>query len=213
MYIPLSTVGKKGNNEAISHFFIFNIDIILRNNPDSDVVVCGDFNRFNTKSLETNFNLINVIIEKTRHNATLDLLLINEDLKNKFQIIKCPPISTSDHASIMAIPQTSSTVEIRNTKTIYDLRKTNINAFLQKLSCVNWYPIYNPILSVDEKCNKFYDILNSTILSNIPKKQVYTTQKTKPWITPLTIHFINSRWAAYRSNNMNLYIYYRDKVI
>ena len=40
-------------------------------------IICGDFNRFNTKSLENHFRLKQIVKVPTRKDATLDLVLTN----------------------------------------------------------------------------------------------------------------------------------------
>ena len=74
------------------------IDSHLIDYPDSDIIICGDFNKFSTINLEVTFDLTNLVTAPTRRNNILDKIFVSSDLAPLFH--KCevlPPLSTSDH--------------------------------------------------------------------------------------------------------------------
>ena len=211
MYLH-SSVTTHQSVEKINNFLVKNIDTLYNLYPSFNLLILGDFNHFNTNALDVHFGLRNINYEPTRGNAILDLFLVDEDISDNFHLIKGPPIGESDHSSIFATPLTNFNGDTKISKTVFDFRDSHMNNLLYSLSNIDWSPVYNPTISIDEKCEIFYNKLNRTILSTIPRHQVFVSQKTKPWITPLTVHFVNKRWAAYRDQNFTLYAYYKEKV-
>ena len=93
---------------------------------------------------------------------------------------------------------------------VFDLRKSNIDAFCHNVACINWSVIQSSV-SVPDAIEYFYDQF-SQAMSTIPVTFVKLNSKTKPWITPVLLDLIHKRWKAYRQRNFTLYNHYKAKV-
>ena len=96
--------------------------------------------------------------------------------------------------------------------TVFDLRKSNLDRFCNLLGSFYWSHFYNVRdLNVNDKCSLFHDILSDCIDCTIPRSTVIMKDSDPPWFTPVLKIVSNKRWDAYRSGNMVLYSFYRDK--
>ena len=210
IYVPPSSVIQ--SSPGVISFISMNLDNLMLHNPDYKLLLTGDFNRLNVSYLLNSFDLENVVQCPTRNNAILDLVLLSSSLVDDYQVDIGSPIATSDHRSILCTPKI--TCQAPNTRqcTVYDLRDSNLNAFLSNLCQVNFVPLYDMNLSLDEKTLFFNETIRSCFLQCIPSHSVLMTSRDKPYVTPLIKSLINLRWTAYRQRNFPLYIHLRDKV-
>lgn len=194
-------------------FLTNNIDQFLSDHPMFDIVLCGDFNRYNCNNICNNCTLSNIVNFSTRSNSYLDKILISSRLESLFSTAKGPPIANSDHSSILAVPTRRLLKENPVEKIVFDTRPQNISRFIGLLSTINWYPFYNSDLSVDEKCDILFNaIIQFCMKESIPRYTVTFTTRDKPWITPWIKVLINKRWEAYRKGQFCLYDHYSAKV-
>jgi hypothetical protein len=211
IYVPPLSVIR--SSQDVIYFITNNLDNFMLQNPDYRLFLTGDFNRLNVSYLLNSFDLENCVKYPTRKNAILDLVLLSSSIADQYLIDISSPVGTSDHRSILCTPnnpllQTFDTREC----CVHDLRESNLNAFLFDLSQVNFAPLYDMKLHVNQKCSLLNDIIHSCFLRHIPVHSVLMTPKDKPYITPLIKHLINLRWAAYRQHNFPLYTHLRDKI-
>ncbi len=91
----------------INDFIIQNVDLVLKKVPSYDLIVCGDFNRFNVNDICLSLNLVNVHNKPTYGCAELDYILISEDLIENYMVTTCSPFDRSKvpHLSLLAIPK------------------------------------------------------------------------------------------------------------
>lgn len=212
VYIPPQIAQNRTHYQTINDFFIQNCDTIKKDNPSLDIIICGDFNKFDISHISSQLSITNIITENTRQNSILDLFIISDNFKNSFNVQIGPPIAHSDHNTIILTPIHQLKSDTGITKFILDLRESNVCCFLHDLENTSWNEVLNPDVNLDDKVSSFNNILFSLFLKHIPRHEVRINNNTKPWITPLTIHLINLRWAAFRSKNFPLYSFYSEKV-
>jgi len=206
-YIPPNTP-----REEISKCFEATTDYVFKyqtDNPSSNVIILGDFNKAPTMDLCNNLNLKDVVISNTRNNAILDHCFVSRGLLPNFTSKVNAPLCNSDHNSVyIYFTKKPKTEGIK--KTFLDLRSSHINNFLENIHQTDWRPFYETT-DVDEKV-EFYCEALQTSMNSIPIHTIKVSSKDKKWITPLCIHLINQRWKAFRENDKNLYKHYQEKV-
>ena len=188
------------------------IDSLLLANPDSNIMITGDFNNFDSSVFLQQFSLHNCVIAPTRKDSFLDQIWINSALASQYadNASICPPLSSSDHSSVMLVGKKIQLSSNRIVK-VWDFRKSNIDRFCQNLSATDFSNI--PTLdNVNDMCCIFYDRLRQAIASAIPFEYVTLSQRDKPWVSPLLKSLINKRWNAFRNKQWPLFAHYKVKV-
>ena len=187
------------------------VDTHLLAHPNSDVILCGDVNQYDTRVLESSLSLTNVVNAPTRLNNTLDKFFLSSDILHLYsEPILLPPLSTSDHNCVFLKPVKSSSTHSVTHHYVFDYRRSHLNLYLELLSKVNFSVIY--LLSdINQKVMSFYNILKACV-DTIPRTSVTMTSSDKPWITPLLKSLIDERWYAYRSKQFSRYNYLKMKV-
>ena len=190
-------------NVQINDFFTQLIDNLLKNQPDSYLILCGDFNQYDVTNLCSSLDLIDLHSPPTRELARLDRFLVSCHASSLCTIKLGPPIGNSDHNSLLCtlIADIKRTTKFTR---VFDLRDCHIDHFLKDLNNADWTVLYCSN-SADTKCELFHSIL-SQAMRTIPTYNISLTSKDKPWITPLIKHLINKRWSAFRSRNYETYL-------
>ena len=209
IYIPPdSTISKK---HEIDDYIITNCDRILSLYTNFEIFICGDLNRYDISTISLQLGLKNKVTEPTRNDAVLDFVLMSKPLSMVYEVTVSSPIANSDHKSIVASPKCALRATNFIYKTLYDLRKSNMDRALSSLSSVNWHSWYTSDMSVDDKCNSFHTILTTCVSANIPTSEIIMTASDKPWVTPLVKFLIQKRWDAYRAKNFTAYKHWKEK--
>ena len=208
LYLPPGLI-----SQSLAETFSCFIDIVdshLLIHPNSEIIMCGDVNQYDTRSIESHLSLTNVVNAPTRLNNVLDKIFLTPDILHLYtEPLMLPPLSTSDHNCVLLKPsQPSSPSSV--THHVFDYRRSHLNYFLDSLSKVNFSVIYN-LPDVNQKVINFYHFLH-TCVNVIPRTTVTITSKDKPWITPLLKSLINQRWHAYRSKQFSRYNYLKIKI-
>ena len=200
------------HSTAVDDYIISNSDTFLSKLHDFDIVLCGDFNRFDTNSLCNQLYLENLVHEPTRNSALLDYVLVSKTISSYFSVSVGPPIANSDHNSISALPVVVANGRNVIQRPVYDLRESNVSRFLAVLANTDWTSFYVSRADVDTKCKLLHDFLSDVVQQCIPVRMVTMNEKDKPWMTPLVKHAIQMRWDAYRRRNFSLYNHWKVKV-
>ena len=199
---------------TLTEFLIDTVDEFLNGHPNFEVLICGDLNRFDTSELCQSCGLWSTFSGATYGNAQLDYVLVSENYYSMLKTsVEAPfDVSKTPHLSLLVTPTYQCQMrDALTTKTLYDLRYSNVMDFVHCVSQTNWYPLYS-CSNVDDKCEYFHNSLTTAFMTTIPSKIVKMTTKDKPWVTPLLKSLINERWQAYRERNFKLYNHYKVKV-
>ena len=189
------------------------LDKCLLLKPDCEFIICGDFNNFDIRNLVISYSLQNKVCSPTRGDSLLDVILTSERLSDRYsQATDLSTLSSSDHNCLLLhSPVCDASSPSNKTKHVaLDLRKSNVDQFLHKLSVVDFSVIYHTV-GIEKKVDLFYSIIYEC-MKCIPKYTVYFGTEDKPWITPYLKHLINLRWKAFRRHDFQLYNHYKAKV-
>ena len=175
---------------------------------DGEVIIAGDLNDLDVDCLSRVLDLVKKVVAPTRGHSILDHFLVSSSLNEHYPEADVgPPLSTSrrgSHGQVFLKPHDSHGLSIKNRYySVLDLRKPNVDAFLEKLSTSSFHDIYKTN-DINMKVSLFYDTLNRC-LSCIPKTTVYMTPRDKPWMNPHLKNLVNLRWKAYRSRDFAEY--------
>lgn len=209
-YIPPGLSSFEKNN--ITVFFENVFDCELATCPDLNLIVCGDFNDFNSSIFLNYFSLKNCVESPTRGESVLDQIWISPAMLDHY--VPCadvgPPLGTSDHRTVFLSTKCHSVSSRFRSVRIKDYRMSNLARFSQALSSSD-FSLLEREESLDKKCSVFYEILDNAS-SCIPVEYVIMNENDKPWVTPLLKLLINKRWAAYRSKDWPRYAHFKEKV-
>ena len=98
----------------------------------------------------------------------------------------------SDHCIIKTFnPQTDDEPTAVTINMVYDLRKSNVEKFIDELLRSGFASVYADV-DASNKCDYFYSVLR-TAMGVLPTKTVIMTPRDKPWITPIIKCMINDR--------------------
>ena len=210
IYIPPSVV-IHSSNEVIS-FISENLDRVMMKYPNYEIIMTGDFNRMNVSYLLNAFDLNNTVQCPTRGDAVLDLVLISSSISDQYSTTVGPPVSTSDHNTVLSIPLMKMETDNVKKLKLYDLRDSNVEAFINLMTQMSFKTVYADSLSLDEKCNIFMGIIDHSFTHTIPVSIISMSSKDKPYISPLVKTLINQRWDAYRRRHFPLYHHLSAKI-
>ena len=77
-YVPPNL--RSNESDKISEYFTESLDVQLSAFPDTNLMIAGDFNTFDTSILSVNFSLQNSVVTPTRNQSVLDQIWVNSDL-------------------------------------------------------------------------------------------------------------------------------------
>ena len=205
LYVPPITSICRATD--VENFVTNEVDTFMNRGCGRQLVVCGDFNRLPLESLSANNGLLPLVNFPTRGDRILDNILMNDDLASHYSCSIGPPVSSSDHKTILCMPKYSIPHQpSTNARRIcLDMSPLNVTNFVHILSQVNWREFYNMTYSTDEKCEIMNTLIGLCIEETIPTICVPFSQNEKPWITPRVKDLINQRWKAYRNKDFVQY--------
>ena len=177
MYIPPDIAIRE--KSSICDFIIDCLDDLSQRYPSYEIILCGDLNRFNTTEVCRSLNLCNLYNKVTYGDAELDYILFSKNLCEFYCVTEFPPIDISKvaHVGLLATPISKCSVDHRIVRKVYDLRSSHVSRFVLKLRDVSWRFLKDTSLSLNEKCIKFHDILESAANECIPFTFVTSTSK------------------------------------
>ena len=212
VYLPPDVVSR--SSQRLNDFFVTCLDSVLDSCPEYDVIFAGDLNRFDIGNLCSSFNLKNINNQPTYGKAELDFILFSDTVSDNYVIKMCPPFDVSKvpHYALHAIPALQSEKTTSIERKVLDLRPSFVNEFVLRIAEENWNFMEDVDLTLDEKCERFHQLLEDTVDECIPSSPVHYTRRDKPWITPVVKELINKRWQAFRCQNFEKYMYLKTKV-
>ena len=181
--------------------------------PNCALIVAGNFNRLDIKSLKKHFRLKQIVKRPTREDAILDLILTNlHDFYDDPRHF--PPFGLSDHNTIAAQPRTR--VSSRSAKYVFkrDMRASRKAEMGRFLSSMDWPSLFTSFESCEDVLSMFCETIHAGIDLLIPVKKVRVCSSDAPWMTQHLKSLILKRQKAFHNKGRNLLQYkmYRNVV-
>ncbi len=201
-------------------------DRCLESSPDGHIMILGDINDLPTASLESELDVVQIVRDPTRKNSVLDKIMISKSLlllykpqvkkrnnsKSMPQITIGAPIGKSDHCTVLLTPDNDQNLSpAYKSKTLYDLRHSNVSRFVSDIEQVDWSFATDVSLDFESRCVYFHEKLVNVFDDSIPSFTVALNAQDKPWMTPLLKYLINQRWLAFREKDFGKYQHLKGK--
>ena len=190
---------------------ITNIDNVLQKHPYAGVMLLGDFNSLNDKSLR-NYPLKQTVTKPTRDVTILDKIYTNiADWYSQPLIL--PNISTSDHQVVALYPEhVQRTFKYHSINVL--VRSNNMNGRIllaHELANFDWSYLEQEI-NVDAKALYFNNCIKSLLDTYLPIRVARRHTADKPWITDEFRRLIRCRQYAWTNGEAARYRSLRNKV-
>jgi len=104
LYVQPQTAVNDTKCNLILSFLSSIIDSNRLTNPDFNVIICGDLNRFDVNLICSHFDLVNKVDKPTRINSMLDYFFVPSAISHLFNVSVNCPIANSDHRSVFCDP-------------------------------------------------------------------------------------------------------------
>ena len=121
--------------DIINNYILSSSDYFLNSFPIHSLILAGDFNRFNIKTIENQLCVTNLVTSFTRRssNSVLDLILISNDIIDNYNEVNIlahllSENSASDH-SIVLVKSTSLIKSNYIECEVFDLRSSHISVY------------------------------------------------------------------------------------
>ena len=177
--------------------------------PGCSFVLCGDFNRLNTRRLTTQFKLKQLVDKPTRGDQILDLVLTNlPQLYDSNAVQTFPPFGMSDHNVVLVRPKarpkgngcSMRTTARRDTR---PSRKLELGRYL---SSIDWSPVNGD--DCEARLSMFVDIIQIGMDHIMLVKHVKTHVNDAPWITAQFKNLIKLRQEAFNKGDKDAFSRY-----
>ena len=172
------------NDNSLREHLFDSLTVVEARYPNCVLVICGDFNRFNTQRLTNHFRLKQIVKAPTRKDATLDLIMTN--LHSHYcEPGAFPPFGLSDHATVLATPRIRCK-GAKSEKYIFkrdmrSSRKAELRRYLSGLDL-------SLLLSSANTCDQLEGVIREAITTGLdilmPFKSVRFNTKDALWMTP-----------------------------
>ena len=200
----------------LNDYVINTIDQLQNKHPDYGLVILGDFNDFEIRTLITSQNLKQLVDQPTRESAILDLILTNVH-----KLFNCPkvltPLGSSDHNILHWLPFVDSIsshdTQVKSVKSVVRrYPKSGIDAFGRWITTHDWFRELDPIPTVDSLVVSFTNRLTESIDRIFPQQTLTRHHNDKPRITPAIKQLVKNRQKAFHSQNTTLWRSLKYKV-
>ncbi len=214
VYHPPGLAAAEHND--LKEYLINTIDLIRNKHPDHGLVILGDFNDLEIRTLSISQNLKQVVDQPTRESAILDLILTNlHNLYDRPDILA--PLGSSDHNIVHWLPSVDSTsshnIQAKSVKSlIRRYPRSGIDAFGRWVTTQNWFSDLEPNPTVDTLAVSFTNQLIEGIDRIFPQQTSTRHYTDKPWITPAIKQLIKDRQKAFHGQNTTLWKTLKYKV-
>ena len=176
------------------------------------ILLLGDFNDLKINELCESCKLKQVVKVPTRKDATLDLIMLNEENTMYSDPISLPSIGGSDHLSVLLKPKKQIKVRVIKEKVmIRKFKKSAIILFGAWLATFDWSEMFK-LKDVNDKVAYFSTITWLMIEKFFPLTSVKISNTDKEWMTPKVKGLILKRQKAHVEKYHDLYKYLCKKV-
>ena len=175
---------------AFIEFLVNSCESILATSPNARVIIAGDINKLDLKSLTQQSGLTQLVKTPTRNDSILDVFLTNTP--NIFgKVCTSKSVTKSDHFSVFIFPRTRNP-PVRSAVEFIDARNHCKSLMLQKLQATDWSPVLaedNINIAID----KFYCIVHEHFKNSFPSIRVRMSSKDPSFMSPLLKHLLSKR--------------------
>ena len=186
-------------DELLDHLII-SCDRLLTDNPNSNLIICGDLNQLDYKDFLTQLNLSQMVNTPTRKDKILDVFITNvPHFWRKVSVAQ--GLVRSDHSVALVYPRIPLKAE-RKTVMFRDVRDHHKLKMDNLLKCHNWDIVYQC-----KDVNVKLDLLSTNIKSMFdecfPSISVRVSSRDPPFFSPLVKHLLEQRRKLIRRNSMD----------
>ena len=175
-------------------------------------ILAGDFNDLAVDEICNACNLHQVVKTNTRNNATLDLIMTNNDNDYYNEPRSLPKIGNGDHFSILYEPKFYEKPKIESTKVLMRrYPKSAILNFGHWITRTNWEAQYE-LDDVNKKVEYMCSTIWQKIDENFPLKPFKIANTDMEWMTPEVKQLIKQRQKAHFTGNIDLSNHLSKKV-
>lgn len=172
---------KKYKVNMIDHLMNI-IETLEMNYPRHIIILAGDFNELSDADIREATGTLQLVNCSTRGKNILDRIYVSEDIKWSVQVMNS--LIKTDHKAIVARSyRTEDNMRKHRQKHSIRLRKPKQTAlFLEELTKTK--PLFNVDEPFEDSCDKFNNQLIHLLNKYFPLKEVTTTSKDPPFVTP-----------------------------
>ena len=175
-------------------------DRLLTDNPNSNLIICGDLNQLDYKDFLTQLNLLQMVKTPTRKDKILDVFITNvPHFWRKVSVAQ--GLVRSDHSVALVYPRIPLKAE-RKTVMFRDVRDHHKLKMDNLLKCYNWDIVYQ-CKDVNEKLDLLSTNIKSMFDECFPSISVRVSNKDPPFFSPLVKHLLEQRRKLIRRKNMD----------
>ena len=171
--------------------------------PDSFVIVTGDFNKANPKKEMPKF--IQQVTCATRDGRTLDHCYTT--IKGAYRSIHRAPRGRSDHAMVYLVPTYKQQLK-RVKPTVKTVKQWSVNA-METLrgcfECTDWGVFKEAAADIDEYTETVSDYITFCEGLCIPTKTITIYPNDKPWFNTSIKHKLQVKHDAFKANDKDKY--------
>ena len=197
IYHPFWT---KPENDLMRDHLFKSLSLAESKFPNCALIVAGDFNRLDVKSIQRHFRLKQIVKKPTRKNAILDLVLTNlhkfYDTPQSF-----PPFGLSDHNTVIADARARDTNDSTSIKVVLkrDIRASRKAELGRYLNSIDWSCLFANAENCQDMLNVFLEVIKTGLDCLMPMKTVRVNTSDVPWMTQHLKCLISKRQKAFHT--------------
>ena len=175
---------------AFIEFLVNSCESILATPPNARLIIAGDINKLDLKSLTQQSGLSQLVKTSTRNDSILDVFLTNTP--NSFGKVRTSKsVTKSDHSSVFIFPGVRNR-PVRSAVEFIDARNHRQSLMLQKLQATDWSPVLAEN-DINIAIDKFYCIVHEEFKNSFPSIRVKMSSKDPFFMSPLLKNLLSKR--------------------
>lgn len=180
-------------------FLIDSCEKLLSSVPDAKLIIAGDINQLEIKTLLNYHSLTQIVKIPTRAQKILDVFVTNvPNYWGKVSAVK--GLVRSDHLAVLVKPVVKKKA-IRKTVEFRDLRQHNKLRMLQRMEEVQWDDITCGTIGPNEMIMDFYNKIWPIFNECFPIIKTRVSSRDPPFFSPTVKHLLKLRRNAIRKKD------------
>ena len=185
------------------------VEKLLSINPNSKIIIAGDVNQLDIKTLKNHLSPAQLVKSPTRGQKILDVFLTNvPHFWKKTNVEKT--LVRSDRNMVLVYPRDIVKAD-RRTTYFRDVRCQNQIKMMRELEHVKWNVITSNEKTSNEMLSKFYEVIYPLFEKCFPRIKVKLSTRDPPFMSPLVKHLLDLRKKAIKNMTFNSVIGYRKR--